>query len=212
MTWTNFSGFPPTALPDIPANAIVVDSQSAMVYVGTDQGVYASKTNDFHGASWSLVGGGVGRRIPNAPVMGLQIFNDGGTKLLRAATYGRGVWEFVLSTDPDFQMAVGAPGQIVLAGFSAHFTGELTAINGYSDAVTLSCVVSGIQPNCTATPPLVTTIDGATFDVAASAPLGDYAFRLHAQGADAKLTAHDVALRLRLVGRRRTGHLHRARR
>ena len=126
VSWMDFDGFDPHALPDVPANALIVDSnpQSGLVYAGTDEGVYVTKTNDPNGTSWLPVGGGVGSKLPNVPVTALQIFNDGTTKLLRAATYGRGVWQFVLSTTKDFEVAVSSPAQTILAGQTAHFGGE----------------------------------------------------------------------------------------
>lgn len=137
LSWMGFDGSDPTALPDVPANAVVVDSnaQTGVVYAGTDRGVYVSKTNDINnGAGWTLVGNGVGRKLPNAPVMALQIFNDGNTKLLRAATYGRGVWEFFYrplsifrsrSAHPHKRCWPGKPG--TLQGDSRRLMGTRTA-------------------------------------------------------------------------------------
>jgi hypothetical protein len=201
LTWLAFDGFAPNNLPDVPANALVVDSnaQGGSVYVGTDQGVYVTGTNDPNTTSWLPVGGGVGGKLPNVPVTALQIYNDGATKILRAATYGRGVWQFVLATTPDFQVSIPAPSQTVLVGQIAHFAGKLTALNSYASSVTLSCVVTGGQPQCSPTPSHVSSINATAFDVAASAPLGDYAFKLHALGSDAKAITHDTPLSLHVV-------------
>jgi hypothetical protein len=77
LTWLAFNGFAPNDLPDVPANALVVDSnaQGGSVYVGTDQGVYVTSTNDPNTTSWLPVGGGVGGKLPNVPVTALQCRN-----------------------------------------------------------------------------------------------------------------------------------------
>ena len=74
-------------LPDVPINRIIVDPRDASgntVYAATWIGVYSTTDG---GANWSLFGGG----LPQAEASDLYIAPDGGS--LRAATYGRGVWE-----------------------------------------------------------------------------------------------------------------------
>ncbi|HST08767.1 MAG TPA: exo-alpha-sialidase, partial [Terriglobales bacterium] len=92
-SWAAFS----TNLPDAPADALVVDTQTGTVYVGTDVGVFASPTS---AASWVEVGpaaaAGNSGFLPNVPVTALRLFNSGGKKLLRASTYGRGIWQYDL--------------------------------------------------------------------------------------------------------------------
>ena len=103
-SWTDFTG----NLPDAPANAIVVDSGTSLsngvVYAGTDAGIFASSTGT---ANWTEVGPGSGQPgfIANAAITSLQVFNSGGLHRLRAATYGRGIWQYSdaplhLSTPP----------------------------------------------------------------------------------------------------------------
>ena len=89
-------------LPNAPANSVAVDPNDAnTVYVALDTGVYVTtqvaacdSTN-----CWSVYGTG----LPNAPVTQLAAAaamptGDGRTGELRAATYGRGVWQIPLLT------------------------------------------------------------------------------------------------------------------
>ena len=81
-TWTNISG----ALPNIPVSASVMDENSANheFYIGTDIGVfYINDTN----STWTYYG----TNLPNTSVSDLKIQKS--THKLRAATFGRGVWE-----------------------------------------------------------------------------------------------------------------------
>lgn len=89
-TWTNYSG---TALPNVPANTIVYEPGSANgVYVGTDAGVYYRDDNL---TDWIDFSNG----LPFLRVMEMEINTGAGR--LRAATYGRSIWESDLYTsDP----------------------------------------------------------------------------------------------------------------
>ncbi|MFN8526851.1 MAG: hypothetical protein U0821_27420 [Chloroflexota bacterium] len=81
QAWTDVSG----ALPAIAGNAVVVDpANSDHVFVGMDVGVYRSTDN---GATWTSYSNG----LPNALVKDL-VFH-GASRLLRAGTQSRGVWE-----------------------------------------------------------------------------------------------------------------------
>lgn len=85
-TWTNVSG----TLPNIPANAIAYQNNSNEgVYVGTDIGVYFrdNSMNDWIDFNQDL---------PKVIISELEI-NYTNNKL-RAATYGRGIWEVDLQT------------------------------------------------------------------------------------------------------------------
>lgn len=74
-----------TGLPDVPADALAIDpAVPNTYYVGTDIGVF-STTNA--GAGWALFSSG----LPNCAVFDLSIQPT--TRLLRAATHGRGLWE-----------------------------------------------------------------------------------------------------------------------
>ena len=83
--WTDISGTGMTGLPDIPANAIVIDPLApSTFYVGTDIGVF--RTTD-GGMTWSDFGHG----LPNSAVFDLKLQPT--TRFLRAVTHGRGMWE-----------------------------------------------------------------------------------------------------------------------
>jgi photosystem II stability/assembly factor-like uncharacterized protein len=85
-TWTNIS----TGLPQLPAYSIVQNKQSTnevQLYVGMEVGVYFKKGSD----NWILFNTG----LPNVKIGELEIYyasNPHDSKL-RAATYGRGLWE-----------------------------------------------------------------------------------------------------------------------
>jgi photosystem II stability/assembly factor-like uncharacterized protein len=89
-TWTDISGAAPNSLPDVPVNSLQIDPTTATtMYVGTDIGVFRT-TNG--GASWVSFNNG----LPNTAVYDLQL--QATTRLLRAATHGRGLWERRLDT------------------------------------------------------------------------------------------------------------------
>lgn len=89
-------------LPDIPCQAIAVDPvDPAHVYVGTDLGVY--RTTD-GGASWHDFSAG----MPPAMVTDLVFKKD--DRLLRCATFGNGVYERDITSDPTGVPVVAAAG------------------------------------------------------------------------------------------------------
>jgi len=80
-TWSNISG----NLPNIPINCIVYENGSNNgVYVGTDLGVYYKDDNLTNWLPY-MVG------LPNVMVQELEIHYSSGK--IRAATFGRGLWE-----------------------------------------------------------------------------------------------------------------------
>jgi photosystem II stability/assembly factor-like uncharacterized protein len=84
-TWTDISGTAPNRVPDIPCNALAVDPANPNTfYVGSDVGVF--RTTDA-GGNWQLFSDG----LPNTAIYDLQLHAP--TRLLRAATHGRGLWE-----------------------------------------------------------------------------------------------------------------------
>lgn len=86
-TWTNFSN----GLPNLPANCVAVDStQPDGVFVGTDMSVYYRDSTD---TAWAIYNTG----LPNVMVYDLDI-NYKNYKI-RAATFGRGLWEAKLLKD-----------------------------------------------------------------------------------------------------------------
>ena len=93
-SWTNIS--PPV---DLPCGAIAVDGTTTptTLYVGTDYGVVRSTDR---GASWSVLDE---IHFPKVPVFDLAFNAQAG--VLRAGTYGRGVFQFGQPTGP--AIAVG---------------------------------------------------------------------------------------------------------
>lgn len=87
-----------TGLPDVPHNAIAIDPMSAAngastdIYVGTDNGVYNSRDG---GATWFPYGTG----FPHVSVFGLEIQSP--SRILRAATHGRGMYETPVALQPN---------------------------------------------------------------------------------------------------------------
>jgi hypothetical protein len=98
--WTNIS----SNLPNAPANSLLVDPNDAnTIYVAMDTGIYATTSvttcTTATVSCWSVYGTG----LPNAPVVALQASaglatGDGRNGELRAATYGRGIWQVPLLT------------------------------------------------------------------------------------------------------------------
>ena len=201
LSWADFTA----NLPDAPVNSIIIDSGASLsngtVYVGTDAGVFASSTGT---ANWTEVGPGAGQAgfLPNVAATSLQIFNSGGLKRLRAATYGRGIWEWNLITTPDFEINVSNNPLTIFPGQTATFDGTIYALNGYSSNVNLSCVAgsTSLPQNCSVNPASVApTSNGATFAVSASGEIGDYQFNLQAVGTDSATVTHDFSLTLHVV-------------
>jgi len=197
ISWTDFSG----NLPDAPADSIVIDFGTSTIYVGTDVGVFASGSGN---PSWTEVGPASEETgfLPNVPVPTLAIFVSGGTKRLRAATYGRGVWEWNLITDPDFQLNIANTSLTAFAGQAATFNGTVAALNGYNSNVNLTCAEGGTNPpqNCSVTPgSLVPSAVGAGFNVNAGGTAGDYSFNVHAVGTDPATLTHDFPVSLHIV-------------
>ncbi|MGA9815242.1 MAG: hypothetical protein WBQ64_20845, partial [Terriglobales bacterium] len=198
-SWTDFGA----SLPDAPANAVLVDRAASTVYVGTDVGVFASTTAS---PVWTEVGpapeSGQAGYLPNVAVTALHMFTSGGTRKLRASTYGRGIWEFTLASGPDFIFASPDNELTAFAGQSATFTATLRAENGFSDFVSVTCTrrATPPPPTCTVIPASPTpTIAGTSFSVTASGPVGDYLFNAHGVGHDANTTTRDFSLTLHMV-------------
>jgi len=83
--WINISG----TLPNIPVNCIVHKSNSNDgLYIGTDNGVFY---NDGFANDWQPFNTG----LPNVIVQELEIHES--SKTIKAATYGRGLWESPLA-------------------------------------------------------------------------------------------------------------------
>ena len=95
--WSDISG----NLPNVPVNDLVVDRAAAdTIYVATDIGVFA--TSD-RGASWAPLGAG----LPIVPVTALSF--EPASRVLTAATFGRGAWELQLGGGRAFQLTSLSP-------------------------------------------------------------------------------------------------------
>jgi len=137
--WLNVSA----NLPDAPANGVAVDPNDAnTVYVALDTGVYVtqqiatcSTTN-----CWSVLG----TSLPNAPVIALAAgaalpTGDGRLGMLRAATYGRGIWQTPLLT----AIGIAQPAMTLSA---TSFTFGTQQVQTQSSAQTLTITSSGNAP------------------------------------------------------------------
>lgn len=90
-TWTNISA----GLPTIPVNTVVqnkLNTGSVELYCGTDYGVYVKLGS----SDWTLFSTG----LPNVKIGELEIWYGASSSAskIRAATYGRGLWESDLFT------------------------------------------------------------------------------------------------------------------
>lgn len=90
------------AVPDVPAHAVVVDAAHPnTIYIGTDVGVWKGVKSG-NTPNWALFSQG----LPEAAILDLGIHAQ--ARLLRAATYGRGVWEIAIDAsagqDPDLYL------------------------------------------------------------------------------------------------------------
>jgi len=201
FSWSDFSG----TLPDSPADTLAIDSgaspKNGTIYVGTDAGVFASSTA---APNWSEVGPASTQPgfLPNVAVTSLKLFNSGGVKRLRAASYGRGIWEWNLITTPDFQLSIANNSQQVFAGQPATYSGTMWARNGYSSSVNLACGAgsTAVPQSCLATPASVTpTAQGTNFTLSANDLAGDYSFILRATGTDPAAIVRTVPVVLHVM-------------
>jgi photosystem II stability/assembly factor-like uncharacterized protein len=86
LTWERLDGPGATQLPRVPVSRILVSPRDRnTVFVGTWIGVFVSKDR---GATWAPLGNG----LPLAMINDLWMPADG--SLLRAASYGRGIWDY----------------------------------------------------------------------------------------------------------------------
>ncbi len=155
-SWTDIS----TGLPQIPAYTIVQNKQSTtevQLYVGTELGIYFKKGSD----NWVAYNTG----LPNVKIGEIEIYyaaNPQESKL-RAATYGRGLWEspvyFVCTSPTPTAPTVGtitqpscfpATGSVELNGLPATGTWTLTrtpggtTTTGTGTSTTISGLAAGI--------------------------------------------------------------------
>jgi photosystem II stability/assembly factor-like uncharacterized protein len=161
-TWIDLS----SDLPKVPVNDLFIDTANAgVMYLANDFGVYRT-TNG--GGSWARFGDG----LPFIPVLDFDCFSHSGTRLLRVATFGRGVFEFDLNKPQCVEE--GVPGFAALHAWPNPVSGklwvdippippdrctlslvsvmgsEVATLPGYTTGVQTrtSMDVSGLQPGC----------------------------------------------------------------
>ena len=122
-SWTNYSG----SLTTLSAHTIVYRKGSNdAVFVGTNAGVFARDASD---SDWTPFN----TNLPNVTVSDLQI--NYSTGRLRAATYGRGVWETLLPgtslnalLNVSTRLQVGTGDNILIGGFILTGPGDKTVL------------------------------------------------------------------------------------
>ena len=137
--WTDVSA----NLPNAPANSLAVDPNDAdTVYLATDTGVYVTQAISTCATvnCWSPLGTG----LPNAPVTQLEAgaklaTGDGRLGMLRAGTYGRGLWQTSLLSAVSIQTP-GLSASVTVLGFAAQQGGTESA------AQTLTLTSTGNSP------------------------------------------------------------------
>ncbi len=159
--WTNIS----SNLPNAPASSVVVDPNDAnTLYVALDTGVYVTTqiTTCATANCWSIYG----TSLPNAPVVELSAApgmptGDGRMGELRAATYGRGLWQIPLltastATQPSISLSPNALTYSAQAVATASAPQTITVTNTGSAPLTISLVTTtgdfNETDNCAATP------------------------------------------------------------
>jgi Abnormal spindle-like microcephaly-assoc'd, ASPM-SPD-2-Hydin len=135
--WLNISA----NLPGAPANAVLVDPNDAnTVYVAMDAGVYVTQAITTCSTSncWSVLG----TALPNAPILSLAAVatlptGDGRFGMLRAGTYGRGLWQTPLLT-----ATTGSQAAITLSATSLTFAAQQVATQSAAQTITLNSIGS----------------------------------------------------------------------
>jgi hypothetical protein len=188
--WIDFTGTGANALPDSPVNAVVVDPTAHVVYVATDVGAFQSPTS---AAAWTELGPSSGSQqngfLPNVAVTALALFDSGGQKLLRASTYGRGIWQFNLIAAPDFSLSEINAFPVVNAG-STTTEGPITvgSIDGFTGAIILSCSLISGSGTCSPSPASLSSFPAAANVTIDAATLGAGSYQLAVVGTSGSTT------------------------
>ncbi len=201
-TWTDITG----DLPDSPANGAVVDKNTGTIYVGTDVGVFSTAFPNGTSTSWNEVGPATGAgALPNVAVTRIAIFAPSGqSPRLRVSTYGRGIWETPIpsSSSADYSLVISNPSLLTWPDHAVTFNGTLTAFNGFTGSVTLSCdsLNGGAVPATCLPSPASTNLTSTTaFTVSASnSATANYSFQItgNSQGSNALTRQATVSLRV----------------
>ncbi|MEI6889483.1 MAG: T9SS type A sorting domain-containing protein [Bacteroidales bacterium] len=161
-TWADIS----SDLPKVPVNDLFVDTANAgVMYLGNDFGVYRTASN---GGSWERLNNG----MPFVPVLDFDYYNYAGKRLLRAATFGKGLYELDLNhpeavreNNPGtatlqawpnpasdrlwIELGIFAPGDCVISLVSADGK-EVESRTVYASRTTMrsSIDISRLEPGC----------------------------------------------------------------
>ncbi len=201
VTWAKLDGDPSTTgLPDAPADAVVADPSVAnLVYIGTDVGVFQSIGD----GTWTELGPSSGP-LPNVAITQLKIYSNPSDSIpvrLRASTYGRGIWEVSISPAPGYTMAISNPSLFAFAGQTASYNGNITAFNGYTSSINVTCTSGATAPPSTCptsgSPVIVTS--GSFGVVAGNGSVGEFDFNITAVGSDAQALTRQSAVTFRAV-------------
>jgi hypothetical protein len=175
LHWTDISG----NLPDLPAYTLALDPRSNTLYVGTDDGVYASADQ---GNTWSRFGAG----LPHVQVRDLELNTN--LQVLAAGTHGRGLWEILVPPPPSPGSPAGSAGPAArptITGVTDNGDGTFTLIgtqlNGLSegaDGTVYDARTFGWSVGVATGDALVST----NFTLPAGIPAGDYALYVVANG------------------------------
>ena len=193
--WTNMN----SNLPWAPANSLVVDPQDAeTVYVALDTGVYVTQqisdcSNPLINC-WSVFGTG----LPNAPVTELRI-HGGASPMLRAGTYGRGIWQIPLpGTQSKITTAEATPAAVMFPDQPVQTTSPqktVAVLNTGTQALEISQIAVSVdfsqtnscatsipaQGSCniyvTTTPSRIGAMSGSAHDLCEMSPEANSQFR-----------------------------------
>lgn len=135
--WTDISG----NLPDMPTSAIVLDSRTNTLYVGTDIGVYYSSNG---GATWAPFQTG----MPNVRVVDLELCPA--LNILAAGTHGRGMWEILVpgpsaSSNASASPSIAGPSNVSVFNTSAGLIAGVIHLTTTALPVTPGSTLSAIQ-------------------------------------------------------------------
>ena len=147
-TWVNIS----SGLPLVPASCFATQSNGD-VYCGTDIGVYLRASG---ATTWTAFSTG----MPGVPVSDLDIFAPTGK--LRAATYGRGIWESPLNsfnttpsvaiTSPANNATFNVGSSIAINATATDADGTINSVDFYNGAPLLATLTAAPYTYTWATP------------------------------------------------------------
>ncbi|MFD9207092.1 hypothetical protein ACFVZM_12520 [Streptomyces sioyaensis] len=170
---TTWSAALPTSVIDAPAHAVAVDpDHPEKVYVGTDVGCWRGQRAGTNW-TWDLYSQG----LPESAITDLAVHQA--SRLLRAATHGRGVWEIPLDatsgTDPDVYMRANYADNGRIVGGSRLpliASGAPDPTNrGFNAYIWMSADIKVRRPSLPGLPSLGSPVDYLDFAV----NIGDYA-------------------------------------